>query len=189
MVVKLARLWFRFYSAAGHARARRYRCACGYESMHPNITGDSFLESHGLVWLSRSGSTRYLKPVHPKASQIRDHRLSGRFGHDLRRVARPVCDAKTALKCGNQPENGSNHGDVSDPLDLLWPTHYIETGNCLEPDRGSHKFPERRRIPLLRPKRKSQPEGRAYELRAERSAFLEAVIKWNRSPEALITAC
>jgi hypothetical protein len=54
----------------------------------------------------------------------------------------------------HQPEDGDNHGGLSDPMGLPRFVDCVATRNRMERDRSVDQFSERRRLPSLRPQNK-----------------------------------
>jgi len=108
------------------------------------------------LWVSGPGSTRYIEPIPPEYSAVRDCWHSSGLRYDLCCSAGLARDAQASLKCGHAPKDGGYHGGLSDSLGLLRFVDRFSTRDCMERDRGVDQFVERRRVPPFRPHRKGQ---------------------------------
>ena len=97
------------------------------------------------------GSTRHAESILPRASTVRDLRLSGGFGNNLCRRAGFGQHAQTSVARGYVPNDGGNHGHFSDPLGLLRDFDCLATSDRMERGRSSDQFSNGRGLPLFWP--------------------------------------
>jgi len=71
-------------------------------------------------------------------------------------VYRLACNAQASFKCRHESADGGDLGRLSDSVGLLRFVDFVATRDSVERDCGIDQFLKRRRIPPLRPHRKSQ---------------------------------
>ena len=90
-----------------------------------------------------------LSLLSPKFRRSEIFGFCGGSRNDLCRSAGPDSDAKASVKCWHEPEDGGNHGNLSNPLGLLRLPDRFATGDRMEHRRGVDQFPECRRVQLF----------------------------------------